>query len=52
MLYPKARLIRYLGYIRGDSLSGTEDLTIGHFCRFDLNMQQKTVRIGKKLRVW
>ena len=48
MTYPKARLIRRPVYIRGGySISGAEGLTTGRFCRFDLNGEQKTLKIGK-----
>lgn len=48
LFFRKARLIRRPVYIRGKkSISGGAGLTIGRFCRFDLNGQEKTLFIGK-----
>lgn len=46
---PQARLIRRPVYIRGGySISGAEDLTMGRFCRFDLDGRRKTLFIGER----
>lgn len=48
IFFRKARLIRRPVYIRGKkSLNGGERLTIGRFCRFDLEGSKKTLLIGK-----
>jgi len=45
---PEARLIRRPVYIRGrQSILGCEGLTMGRFCRFDLEGNRKTLFIGK-----
>lgn len=45
---PQARLIRRPVYIRGrKSISGAKRLTLGRFCRFDLNGTEKTLYIGE-----
>lgn len=44
---PQARLIRRPVYMRGrNSLSGAKNLTLGRFCRFDLDGGKKTLFIG------
>lgn len=44
---PQARLIRRPTYIRGvKSLDGCKNLTMGRFCRFDLDGEKKTLYIG------
>lgn len=48
LFYKKARLIRRPIYIRGrKSMVGGENLTIGRFCRFDLEGKKETLFIGK-----
>lgn len=45
---PQARLIRRPVYIRGKgSIAGAKGLTLGRFCRFDLNGTKKTLFIGE-----
>ncbi len=45
---PQARLIRRPVYVRGrKSISGAKGLTLGRFCRFDLNGTKKTLFIGE-----
>lgn len=47
LMYPKARLIRRPVYIRGSkSLTGGKGLTMGRFCRFDLEGNKETLYIG------
>lgn len=44
---PQARLIRHPVYIRGGkSVAGGKRLTMGRFCRFDLNGSRQTLFIG------
>lgn len=44
----QARFVRRPVYIRGKkSISGCEGLTLGRFCRFDLDGNKKTLFIGK-----
>ena len=48
IVMPQARLIRRPVYIRGrKSISGAKRLTLGRFCRFDLNGTEKTLYIGE-----
>ena len=47
IFFHQARLIRRPVYIRGKkSVSGAKGLTIGRFCRFDLDGTKKTLYIG------
>lgn len=46
--FPQARLIRRPVYIRGKrSIVGAKNLTIGRFCRFDLDGNKETLYIGE-----
>ncbi len=45
--YRQCRFIRFPFYLRGKkSLSGADSLTLGRFCRFELNGGNKTLFIG------
>lgn len=47
LFFPQARLIRRPVYIRGKrSIVGAKNLTIGRFCRFDLDGNKDTLYIG------
>lgn len=48
IFYSKARFIRRPVYIRGkNSIQGGKKLTLGRFCRFDLEGNKKTLVIGE-----
>ena len=48
IFYKQCRFIRFPFYLRGkESLDGAENLTLGRFCRFELDGQKKTLSIGK-----
>ncbi len=48
VFYNKCRFIRFPFYMRGKhSLFGAEGLTLGRFCRFELDGKQKTLFIGR-----
>ena len=48
LFFPQARLIRRPVYIRGKrSIVGAKNLTIGRFCRFDLEGNKETLYIGE-----
>lgn len=48
LFFHQARLIRRPVYIRGKrSIAGAKNLTIGRFCRFDLDGNRETLYIGE-----
>lgn len=48
LFYCQCRFIRFPFYVRGrKSIDGAEGLTLGRFCRFEMNGKTKTLQIGK-----
>ncbi len=49
LFYNKCRFIRFPFYIRGrKSMVGADQLTLGHFCRFELDGNKESLKIGSK----
>lgn len=49
MFYRHCRFIRFPFYLRGKrSLAGAKNLTLGRFCRFELDGKEKTLFVGDR----